>query len=69
MKVGDLVKFRMLVLHKNWGSEWYWKAFIGHITGAEYDCDDGAYYEVTDSLGEVHLVASSDLEPLDSDSA
>tara|TARA_Y100001972_G_scaffold85469_1_gene104571 strand:+ start:233 stop:442 length:210 start_codon:yes stop_codon:yes gene_type:complete len=69
VKVGDLVKFKLLVSHKNWGSEWHWKPFIGHVTGAEYDCDYGAYYEVTDALGEVHLVAACDLEPLESGDA
>ena len=69
MKVGDLVKFRLHVLHKNWGSEWFWKTLICHVTGAEYDCDDGAFYEVTDALGEVHLVAACDLELLDSGDA
>ena len=69
MKVGDLVKFKLLVLHNGWGSEWWWKTFIGHVTGAEYHCDDGAFYEVTDASGEVYLVAATDLEPLDGDYA
>ena len=68
-KVGDLVKFKVLILHKGWGSEWQWKMCIGHITGSDYDRDDGSYYEVTDSFGEIHLVSTSDVKLLDGDNA
>ena len=60
------MKFGLLVLHKNWGSEWFWKTLIGHVTGAEYDCDDGALR--SHGFGESFSCAC-DLELLDSGDA
>jgi hypothetical protein len=65
VEIGDLVKFKMLVLHKGWGSEWQWKMCIGHITGADYSTGREVFYEITDSLGERHMVPVKDIQILE----